>query len=85
MVSELKVIKINNSKKYSLSYLLIINVNDAHWIPNYFNIVFISTIINFTYSLKLPFLDVKWSVCPPFNMIADRFSLFKDMTIYLHY
>lgn len=52
VVVRLKVIHINNSMKCSLSsYLLIINVNDAHWLTNYFNFAFISTIINFTYSL----------------------------------
>ena len=51
VVIRLKVIQINNSMKCSLSYLLIISVNDAHWLTNYFNFVFISTIINFTYSL----------------------------------
>ena len=52
VVVRLKVIQINNIMKCSLSsYLLIINVNDTHWLTNYFNFVFISTIINFTYSL----------------------------------
>ena len=32
VVIRLKVIQINNSMKCSLSYLLIISVNDAHWL-----------------------------------------------------
>lgn len=50
VVSNLKEIKISNTKD-SLSYLLIINVNDVLLLPNCFIIVFIFSIINFNFQI----------------------------------
>lgn len=65
VVGTLKTIKISNSKKDSLS-LLIIHINDAYFLHNYITIVFIVITINFNFEIfEYPvysFHYVKWSV-----------------------